>query len=287
LKGVTKEKIRSDLIIFNLLLIVWLSLQAVVLSSASNINLIQFIMSACFIFSAVAGYNLGLIPGLMTSLIFAFAYGTYLLYGIMVSGTIRELRLDLVIWLFVVPLVSYLTGLLNSKITSLIWQVEKYSLSSDLITIDELTGFLNQQAFFKKLEEEMARARRFKTELSLIVVVIANNSEMRAIYGKKGFEDILKSLSSTIDSTIRNIDSKGLIDIETFAMILPGTPLEGAGVVQDKLNRSLERLTVDFDGKKKVIKLRVRIGKANFNDDTEDSLVFYDRAMENSKYDMG
>jgi len=188
---------------------------------------------------------------------------------------------------FVVPLASYLAGLLNYKVTSLIWQVEKYTLSSDLITIDELTGFLNQQAFFNKLEEEVARARRFKTDLSLMVVVIANSSEMRAIYGKKGFEEILKNFSSAIDSTIRNIDSKGLIDIETFALILPGTPLEGATVVQDKLNRSLERLTVNFDGKKKVIKLRVRIGKAGFNNDTEDSLAFYDRAMENSKYDMG
>lgn len=287
MKGVSKEKIRSDLIVFNLLLIVWLSLQAVMLSSASNINLIQFIMSACFIFSAVAGYNLGLIPGLMISLVFVFAYGTYLLYGIMVNGTIKELRLDLVIWLFVVPVVSYLTGLLNSRVTGLIWQVEKYSLSSEFITIDELTGFLNQQAFFNKLEEEVARARRFKTELSMMVVVITNISEMRAIYGKKGFEDISKNLSSAIDATIRNIDSKGLIDMETFAMILPGTPLEGATVVQDKLNRSLERTTVDINGKKKIIKLRVRIGKASLIADTDDSLVFYDRAMENSKYDMG
>jgi len=103
LKGVSKDNIRSDLIVFNLLLIIWLSLQAVMLAGTSNVNLIQFIMCACFIFSAAAGYNLGLIPGLMVSLLFVFAYGTFLLYGVMVSGTVRELRLDLVIWFLLFP----------------------------------------------------------------------------------------------------------------------------------------------------------------------------------------
>jgi diguanylate cyclase (GGDEF)-like protein len=278
---------RQDQIIFSLILVFWLVLLAVIFAGAANVNILQFVLAACSIICAVVGYILGLIPGLFASLVFIFFYGTYLLYEVLVTGSISELRVDYVIWLFAIPLETYLAGRLSGEVSGLFWQLERNKLSSSFITIDELTGFLNHQAFFNRLEEEVSRCRRFKTTLSVVVAIISNLSEMQAIYGKKGIEEILKAISRAVNDVTRVIDIKAIINSETFGFILIDTPLQGAAVVEEKLNRSMERITINLNGKKKVIKLRVRIGKAELNSGEEDSLVLYDRAMENTRYDMG
>lgn len=286
LRTETGSSIRPDLILFNLLSIFWLALMAGMFAGTASINVMQFILAFCFVLSMAVAYNLGLIQGLLFSLIFVFAYGTYLLYGVMVTGAISQLRLEYVIWLFAVPIEAFLAGKLSGETGRLIWEVEKINIRNNYITIDELTGFLNDQGFFKRLEEEVARSMRFKTPLTVMVMVLTNLSEIRAIYGKAGIENILKSISGVVEETIRNIDTKSLISSETFAFILTGTPLEGARVVEEKMNRSLERVAVEISGRKKVIKLKVRIGLAELGD-REEFLVLYDRAMENTRYDMG
>ena len=282
-----KYNIRLDQVFFNLIAISWLVVTAVMFSAIFSINIMQYVLSACFVMSMAVTYNLGLMSGLLISLLFVFVYGTYLLYGVLVTGAISELRLEYVVWLFAVPIAVYLSGRLTGEVSRLIWQVEKYALVENHISIDELTGFLNQQGLFARLEEETKRSDRFKDKLSILVVTIANLSEMRSVYGKQGVESILKVVAQVFDYNIRKIDPKGLIDTEIFAFILIGTSLEGAGVVADKLNRNLERVTIDVKGKKRVIKLKVRIGKAEYVAGEEDFMVLYDRAMENSRYDMG
>lgn len=286
LRTETNKKLRADLILFNLLSIFWLALMAGMFAGTAGINIMQFILAFCFVLSMAVSYNLGLIPGLLFTLVFVFSYGTYLLYGVMVTGAISELKLEYAIWLFAVPIEAYLAGKLSGESDRLIWEMEKNAIKNNYVTIDELTGFLNDQGFFKRLEEEVARSQRFKNPLTVMVMVLTNLSEIRAIYGKGGIEDILKSLSGVVDETIRNIDTKSLINSETFAFILTGTPLEGARVVEEKMNRSLERITVDIGGRRKIIKLKVRIGLAELGD-REEYLVLYDRAMENTRYDMG
>ncbi|MFZ5642076.1 MAG: GGDEF domain-containing protein [Bacillota bacterium] len=278
--------VKTDQALFNLIAIFWLVLMAGMFAGTASVNLMQFILASCFVLCMAAAYNLGLIPGLLFSLAFVFAYGTYLLYGVMFTGTISELRVEYVIWLFAVPIQAYLAGKLSGEVRRLAWEVEKIAIKNNYVTIDELTGFLNDQGFFKRLEEEVSRSHRFKNPLSVMVLMLANLAEVRAIYGRAGIESILKAVSGVIEETIRTIDAKGLINSETFAFILTGTPSEGARVVEEKINRSLERITVNVGGRKKVIKLKVRIGYAELGDG-EEFLVFYDRALENTRYDMG
>ena len=282
----TESLVRPDLIIFNLLSIFWLVLMAGMFAGTASINIMQFVLAFCFVMCMAVAYNFGLIPGLLFSLVFVFLYGTYLLFGVMVTGAISELKLEYVIWLFAVPTEAYLAGKLSGEVGRMNWELEKNAIKNNYITIDELTGFLNDQGFFKRLEEEVSRSLRFKNPLTMMVLVLTNLSEIRAIYGKSGIESILKSFSGIAEEALRTIDTKSLINSETFAFILTGTPMEGARVVEVKLNRSLERITVDIGGRKKVIKLKVRIGLAELIDG-EEFLVLYDRAMENTRYDMG
>jgi len=257
------------------------------MSVSPGVNLSTFVLMGCTVAALLIGYVFGFMIGLVTSLAFVFVYGSYLIYSVLVSGSITELKVQYVVWLFVVPFASYLSGQMSSYINNIVWQLEKQSVLTEFITIDEQTKFLNRKAFFLKLEEEVSRSRRFIQPLTLIVIVLVNETEMRAVYGQRGMSDIIKEMARIIEEHTRIIDLKGCVDSEITAIILPGTPFEGAALVLEKLNHALDRISVIINGKKKVIKLRVKLGKAEVRIGEDDIFALYDRALEETKYDLG
>ena len=267
--------------------LLWLVLLAINMSTTPGVNLSTFVLMGCTVAALLIGYGFGFMIGLVTSLAFVFVYGSYLIYSVLVSGSITELRVQYVVWLFVVPLASYLSGQMSSYINNIVWLLEKQSAITEFVTIDEQTKFLNRKAFLVKLEEEVSRSRRFIQPLTLIVIVLANEMEMRTVYGQSGMSNIISDMARVIEEHTRIIDVKGCIDAETTAILLPGTPAEGAAMVLEKLNHALDRVSVNINGKKKVIKLRVKLGKAEVRIGEDDIFAIYDRALEETKYDLG
>lgn len=285
--GKDKEPKRQDIIYFDLIMIFWMAVLVAIFSSSYNINIIQFALSGLLVLAIVAGYNLGLLWGLIFALFLVFGYGSYLLYGVVVTGEISELRVDLIIWLFMIPVGAYLAGQLSHYVAMLVWQQEACKVMEDLVTLDDMTGFLNGRGFFRELEIEVDRARRFDLPLSVLVIRIANMTEMRSVYGVSGIRSIIKAMSEQIDQIVRSVDKKGLIDIDTIALILPETPGDGAKVVAEKIQRAVERVKVDFERGRRVIKLRIAVGTAEFSPETDDAYVLYDRARDEANKDMG
>jgi diguanylate cyclase (GGDEF)-like protein len=285
--GKDKEPKRQDIIYFDLIMIFWMAVLVAIFSSSYNINIIQFALSGLLVLAIVAGYNLGLLWGLIFALFLVFGYGSYLLYGVVVTGEISELRVDLIIWLFMIPVGAYLAGQLSHYVAMLVWQQEACKVMEDLVTLDDVTGFLNGRGFFRELEIEVDRARRFDLPLSVLVIRIANMTEMRSVYGVSGIRSIIKAMSEQIDQIVRSVDKKGLIDIDTIALILPETPGDGAKVVAEKIQRAVERVKVDFERGRRVIKLRIAVGTAEFSPETDDAYVLYDRARDEANKDMG
>lgn len=285
--GKDKEPKRQDMIYFDLIMVFWMAVLVVIFSSSYNINIIQFVLSGLLVLAVITGYNLGLLWGLIFALFLVFGYGSYLLYGVVVTGEISELRVDLIIWLFMIPVGAYLAGQLSHYVAMLVWQQEACKVMEDLVTLDDVTGFLNGRGFFRELEIEVDRARRFDLPLSVLVIRIANMTEMRSVYGVSGIRSIIKAMSEQIDQIVRSVDKKGLIDIDTIALILPETPGDGAKVVAEKIQRAVERVKVDFERGRRVIKLRIAVGTAEFSPETDDAYVLYDRARDEANKDMG
>jgi diguanylate cyclase (GGDEF)-like protein len=278
---------RKDYLFFMAIFLLWLVLLAINMSTTPGANLSTFVLMSCTVSAILIGYILGSMTGLITSLAFVFVYGSYLIYSVLVSGSITELRVQYVVWLFVIPFGSYLSGQMSSYVNGLFWQLEKQSVLQEFVTIDEKTKFLNRKAFFNKLEEEMSRSRRFNQPLTIIVIVLVNETEMRTVYGQNGMSDIIVEMAKVIEEHTRIIDVKGCIDEKNTAIILPSTSSEGASFVIEKLNNSLDRVSVNLNGKHKVIKLRVRLGKAEVRKGEDDIFALYDRALEETKYDLG
>ncbi len=282
----TSINLRLDVVIFDLLMIFWLCIFILVFGTSQNVNFINYILAGALVINMVIGYNLGLIPGLITSLIIIFVYGSYLLYSVLVLGTITEFRIEYVLWLFAMPFGAYLSGRLEREVSNLLSNIEKYRIAERLILLDELTGFLNTQGFFQRLEEEVGRANRFKEKLSVLYVNVSDASELRGVYGEDGYREIVKTIAQTIMTNTRVVDIKGLIDEATIGIILPGINLDSAKIVKEKLHNLLDRIVVEVKGRKRSISIRLKVGEAEYQQG-EDALVLWERAKDTSRYDVG
>ena len=147
------KNVRKDYLFFMAIFLLWLVLLAINMSTTPGVNLSTFVLMGCTVAALLIGYGFGFMIGLVTSLAFVFVYGSYLIYSVLVSGSITELRVQYVVWLFVVPLASYLSGQMSSYINNIVWLLEKQSAITEFVTIDEQTKFLNRKAFLVKLEE--------------------------------------------------------------------------------------------------------------------------------------
>ncbi|MCX7795397.1 MAG: GGDEF domain-containing protein [bacterium] len=282
----TSISLRLDILIFDLLMIFWLCIFILVFGTSQNVNFINYVLAGALVINMVIGYNLGLIPGLIASLIIIFGYGSYLLYSVLVLGTITEFRIEYVLWLFAMPLGTYLSGRLEREVSNLLNSLERYRIADKLILLDELTGFLNTQGFFQRLEEEVGRANRFKEMLSVLYVNVSDMSELKGVYGEDGYREIIKTIAQTITTNTRVVDIKGLIDEGTIGIILPSINLDSARIVKEKLHNLLDRIVVEVKGRKRPISIRLRIGEAEYQQG-EDALILWERAKDISRYDVG
>ncbi|MBO8159574.1 GGDEF domain-containing protein [Thermosyntropha sp.] len=287
MKARDKENKRQDYLWFNLIMVIWLGVLTLVFASSYNINFMQFIMAGMAIIAMIFAYNYGVLRGLVFVLILVFAYGSYILYGVAVTGEISELRIELIMWLFIMPLGAYLSGQMSQYIASLYFQSGEWQMLRERLTKDDLTGFLNKRGFFEALEREIDRTRRFKDPLSILIIKIANLNEMRTVYGEVISNAIIKSLSEQIDNVIRSIDIKGMLETDVIGIILPETNISGARVVAEKLHNLVELITVDLKKGRKTIKLRISVGIAEYSDTIPDAYTFYAKAFEDADRDVG
>lgn len=285
---VSDNSIRSDMVFFNLIMVFLLAVIAMVmlyLPEMGSFNL--FIPMACMLFNMIISYNLGLQRGLMAAIVLTFAFGSYILYETMIVHKIMEINFAYIAWLFFFPLSSILAGQLSRTISSYKREIENKKKLEQLVTIDVSTGFYNSQGFFRKLDEDFVRAKRYKTSFSILLIKIMNFDELQMIYGEVDSIKILQAVAEKVESRTRFSDIKALITADMLSIVLTETDEEGARIVIEKLHQALDRITTDIKGVKKVIRIKPSMGISSVKEADSDALEVYERAKEELNYDRG
>ncbi len=108
---------------------------------------------------------------------------------------------------------------------------------------DSLTGIGNRRQFDRVLEAEWRRAIRSGQPLALVLVDIDHFKEFNDDYGHPEGDECLKAVAATIsDALPRSGDSVSRYGGDEFAVVLPGTDLEGALVVAEQLRIAIAGL---------------------------------------------
>ena len=105
--------------------------------------------------------------------------------------------------------------------------------------VDGLTGLANRRQADEMLATELARAERIGGPVGLILADVDDFKAVNDRHGHPTGDMVLRDLAATLRETVREIDTAARWGGEEFAVILPGTDLEGAAQVAERLRVAL------------------------------------------------
>jgi len=117
--------------------------------------------------------------------------------------------------------------------------IENASLFRQAIT-DRMTGLYSHHFFEKTLEEELERARRYKSTFSLLMFDIDHFKKFNDVYGHLQGDKIIREIARQLIRSIRQVDFPARYGGEEFAIILPSVDIAGALVVAERIRRKIE-----------------------------------------------
>lgn len=125
------------------------------------------------------------------------------------------------------------------KIKNIVLEAANTRLA-DLATIDGLTGLKNHRAFQEHLEEEWAKAVRYQTPLSVLLLDIDQFKLYNDTYGHPAGDNVLRQIGQTLQDCARDTDFVARYGGEEFVVILPHTDLSGACVLAERYRQAIE-----------------------------------------------
>ena len=109
-----------------------------------------------------------------------------------------------------------------------------------LSVTDPLTGIYNRRAFYKTLEKEIARNKRYGGTTSLIMFDLDRFKEYNDIYGHQAGDRFLKKFTLCILKNCREVDILARYGGDEFIIILPGTNTNSALSTVERIKTKFE-----------------------------------------------
>lgn len=116
----------------------------------------------------------------------------------------------------------------------------KNRILDNLANVDGLTNVFNHRYFQNILDQEIDRAKRHDTILSLLFIDIDHFKNINDTYGHQAGDHILREFCDCLKSRIRKYDTLARYGGEEFAIVLPSTNEEEAQTAAEKLRSAVE-----------------------------------------------
>jgi diguanylate cyclase (GGDEF)-like protein len=124
-------------------------------------------------------------------------------------------------------------ALLLSRLTTQNVELER------LATTDSLTGLANRRRLFDCLEQEVYRAQRYGTALSLVMFDIDHFKRINDCWGHATGDWVLRRIARETHQLLRKTDQAGRYGGEEFVVLLPETGLSEALLLAQRLSRRI------------------------------------------------
>jgi two-component system cell cycle response regulator len=146
-----------------------------------------------------------------------------------------------------------------------------------LARYDDLTGVYNRRYLLDRLAQEMLRARRYGSPLSISMLDLDHFKQVNDTYGHIMGDTVLATVASILRQAIRATDILGRYGGEEFCIVLTETNIEGGRLVAERLRQRIaaEEFPVADGG---AFYITCSIGLAQFGPHIQDVMAFLDLA---------
>jgi diguanylate cyclase (GGDEF)-like protein len=148
---------------------------------------------------------------------------------------------------------------------------------------DALTGVLNRRAIRDLLRKELARCRREKNTLGIILADVDHFKKINDRYGHGAGDAVLVTAMQRISSTLRSYDVVGRYGGEEFLIIAPGCDLELAQKLAERIRTAVGDQPVDLGDENTTITLSLGVTLGTAESDPEFLVALADTAMYQAK----
>lgn len=136
-------------------------------------------------------------------------------------------------------------------------------INARLANTDPLTGIYNRRYYLEAGNREFESAKRYNSGLSVIMLDIDNFKSLNDNYGHDTGDIAIKFLASTIRKNLRGIDIPGRAGGDEFIIILPGTGMEGAVFVAEKIREIIQDSSINISDDQ-ALKFTLSLGVASY-----------------------
>jgi diguanylate cyclase (GGDEF)-like protein len=148
--------------------------------------------------------------------------------------------------------------------------------------IDPLTFLLNRRSIVRALQDEVLRAERYPSQLSISIVDVDHFKNINDTYGHPIGDEVLRQVAYQLRDQVRHPDMVGRYGGEEFLIILPNSDKRAAAEQADRLCRQMRETVINVKGHKINVTLSIGVAQLKTEIDTWDSLL---NRADNSMYE--
>jgi len=141
--------------------------------------------------------------------------------------------------------------------------------------IDVATGLYNRSYFHDRLFAEIARAYRYREQVTLIMLTVDGLDDYTDEHGDSQRRDVMRALGRFLKRNLRRrIDVACRWSEEEFALLLPNTGLSDGGTAKatDRLRRAIERYAFKNEDDEPLGHITVCMGVACYPNHADDAM---------------
>ncbi|MEC4749350.1 diguanylate cyclase [Methylomicrobium sp. Wu6] len=149
-----------------------------------------------------------------------------------------------------------------------------------LSNTDMLTGIANRRLLNHAFAKEIARARRYHSSFSVIMLDIDYFKTINDNFGHQAGDHVLQMLAVLLDETVRANDLVGRWGGEEFLLLCPETDLNGALQLANTIRQKIQQY--DF-GLPLIVTVSLGVAEYHESQSLEDLIKIADTALYNAK----
>ena len=142
-------------------------------------------------------------------------------------------------------------------------EAQYHAVISRMAMTDGLTNVCNRKRLDALLEDELRRAQRYSSPLSLMMLDIDHFKRINDAYGHSAGDRVLIRVAALLSERLRPSDKLGRYGGEEFCAILPETPLTSATQIAESLRSIIAEHSILIDHQP--IEVSVSIGVAEWS----------------------
>jgi diguanylate cyclase (GGDEF)-like protein len=160
-----------------------------------------------------------------------------------------------------------LASSLSPVFASALDNLRRFGRAEELSVTDGLTGVYNYRYLRSALDKEVARAKRFREQFSIIMLDVDHLKEYNDVHGHLQGSEVLRRLAQVVMGEMRSADVVAKYGGDEFVIVLPQTTREGARVLAERIRGAVEAHR--FPGEEEGMKITTSMGIAQFPEDGE------------------